>query len=152
MGIYHWEMDLRNVLFCTCQSCLVNSSGNTRVCLIISVCKILDLKKTLLHKEDVYFDKMSIFDILRLLIHFDQMLDTFLSESLMYRNTNRCYVALYSCIANILLLQKGCCWILFSISMPNAFRSSCSVTEQMEIKVVFKLKSASFDTQLQGWF
>ena len=36
--------------------------------------------------------------------------------------------------------------------MPNAFWNIHSIIEQMEIKVVFKLKSVSFDILLQGWF
>lgn len=36
--------------------------------------------------------------------------------------------------------------------MLNAFWNICSIIEQMEIKIVFKLKSVSFDGLLQGWF
>lgn len=36
--------------------------------------------------------------------------------------------------------------------MPNAFWNTCSIMEQMEIKVMFKLKSVLFDSLLQGWF
>lgn len=36
--------------------------------------------------------------------------------------------------------------------MPNTFWNIFSIIEQMEIKVMFKLKSVPFDSLLQGQF